>query len=61
MQWRCPICRKPTDSTLDPDFPFCSPRCRLIDLGKWADESYRVSEPSPACAPNSDDAPSNGS
>jgi endogenous inhibitor of DNA gyrase (YacG/DUF329 family) len=22
--------------------PFCSERCRMIDLGKWADESYRV-------------------
>lgn len=25
------------------DFPFCSERCRLIDLGRWFDEEYRVS------------------
>jgi hypothetical protein len=24
-----------------PDFPFCSPRCRLIDLGRWLDGAYR--------------------
>jgi uncharacterized protein len=45
MNWRCPICRKPTESTAHPDFPFCSARCRLIDLGKWAAEEYVVSEP----------------
>lgn len=27
---------------LPPDFPFCSDRCRLIDLGAWFEESYRV-------------------
>jgi len=41
---RCPTC-----STLvlqsDPDFPFCSDRCRLIDLGKWASGAYRISSP----------------
>ncbi|MCU7857439.1 MAG: DNA gyrase inhibitor YacG, partial [Candidatus Thiodiazotropha sp. (ex Lucinoma borealis)] len=25
--------------------PFCSERCRLIDLGDWLDESHRISEP----------------
>jgi endogenous inhibitor of DNA gyrase (YacG/DUF329 family) len=40
----CPICRKevPVDS---PDVPFCSDRCRLLDLGKWASGDYRVSSP----------------
>ncbi len=28
-----------------PDFPFCSERCRLIDLGRWASGSYVVSTP----------------
>ena len=55
MQLNCPICRKPTDSTLDADFPSCSPRCRLLDLGNWADGSYRVSEPAPPRAPDTDD------
>lgn len=45
MKWHCPICRKPTDSELNPDFPFCGERCRLIDLGQWADERYVISEP----------------
>jgi endogenous inhibitor of DNA gyrase (YacG/DUF329 family) len=31
----------------EPDFPFCSERCRLTDLGKWASEEYRISEPAP--------------
>ena len=43
MQWRCPICKKPTDSNVDKDFPFCSERCRLTDLGNWASEKYKVS------------------
>ena len=31
----CPICKK-TVTPGDPDFPFCSERCRIIDLGNWA-------------------------
>ena len=45
MKHRCPICRKPTDSVTDADFPFCSDRCRQADLGNWAAERYVVSEP----------------
>lgn len=40
----CPICRKPVRDTA-PTFPFCSERCRTIDLGKWASEDYRISRP----------------
>ncbi|MFY9562459.1 MAG: DNA gyrase inhibitor YacG [Terriglobales bacterium] len=40
----CPICRKPVKSA-DPDFPFCSERCRTIDLGKWASGAYVISSP----------------
>lgn len=29
----------------DTDFPFCSDRCRVIDLGKWASGAYVVSSP----------------
>lgn len=38
---RCPICKKevPFD---DPNMPFCSDRCRVIDLGNWASEAYVV-------------------
>ena len=45
MNWRCPICRKPVDSQTSPDFPFCSERCRLTDLGNWSSEKYKISEP----------------
>ena len=41
---KCPICRKPVDRS-NPEFPFCSDRCRLIDLGKWAAEEYVISTP----------------
>ena len=44
VKLRCPICKKSVKST-DPDFPFCSDRCRLIDLGKWASGAYRISSP----------------
>ena len=40
----CPICKKAVKST-DPDFPFCSERCRTIDLGKWASGGYVISSP----------------
>jgi endogenous inhibitor of DNA gyrase (YacG/DUF329 family) len=46
MKRNCPICRKPTDSEKDANFPFCSERCRLLDLGAWASEKYRISQPS---------------
>ena len=45
MKHRCPICKTPTDSTVHADFPFCSERCRLMDLGNWSAEKYVVSEP----------------
>jgi len=40
---RCPICKKTAKArTENPTFPFCSPRCRSVDLGKWLNEEYRV-------------------
>jgi endogenous inhibitor of DNA gyrase (YacG/DUF329 family) len=45
MKFHCPICRKPTDSDSNPEFPFCSERCKLLDLGAWASEKYVISEP----------------
>jgi endogenous inhibitor of DNA gyrase (YacG/DUF329 family) len=44
IKLRCPICKKAT-KTSDADFPFCSERCRLIDLGKWASDGYVISSP----------------
>lgn len=39
---KCPQCRETTVWEGNPDRPFCSERCRLIDLGQWADEEYRI-------------------
>lgn len=39
---RCPICRTLVLRTQE-DFPFCSDRCRTIDLGKWASGAYVIS------------------
>ena len=44
LKLRCPICKKEVKST-DAEFPFCSERCRTIDLGKWASGAYVVSSP----------------
>ena len=40
----CPTCRKVVLAT-DEYFPFCSDRCRLLDLGKWASGDYKISTP----------------
>jgi endogenous inhibitor of DNA gyrase (YacG/DUF329 family) len=42
MQVRCPVCRRKTTWEENPFKPFCSERCKLTDLGKWASEEYRV-------------------
>jgi uncharacterized protein len=42
----CPICRKPAQPRpANRSYPFCSDRCRLIDLGKWLGEEYRIPGP----------------
>ncbi|MBN1344680.1 MAG: DNA gyrase inhibitor YacG [Phycisphaerae bacterium] len=45
---RCPTCGKPVAKS-GPDrpksYPFCSDRCKLVDLGKWFDEEYRIPAP----------------
>jgi uncharacterized protein len=57
----CPVCKKPVEGR-DPDFPFCSERCRLIDLGKWASGAYVISSPTRDVSdsiPDSPEKPSN--
>ncbi len=44
LKLRCPICKKAVKNS-DPDFPFCSDRCRTIDLGKWASGAYVIPSP----------------
>jgi len=43
----CPICKKPVEEA-EPSrpktFPFCSERCKLIDLGRWLEGKYQISE-----------------
>lgn len=68
LSLRCPTCKKLVLRT-GPEFPFCSERCRIIDLGKWASGAYVVSSPVhdpdaagepelPICAP--DEKPTGG-
>jgi endogenous inhibitor of DNA gyrase (YacG/DUF329 family) len=44
VKLKCPTCKQPVLAS-SADFPFCSERCRLIDLGKWASGQYVVSSP----------------
>ncbi len=44
LKLRCPICKKTVKSD-GADFPFCSDRCRQIDLGKWASGAYVIPSP----------------
>ena len=51
---KCPICKKEIKRG-DPEFPFCSERCRLIDLGNWASEKYVISTPVKPDRPDEED------
>ncbi len=42
MKIRCPTCKSITTWEENPWRPFCSERCRLIDLGAWASGEYRI-------------------
>jgi hypothetical protein len=44
MHIDCPICKKTIEEAPD-DFaprPFCSTRCKMVDLGNWLNEAYRI-------------------
>ncbi len=46
--YECPTCRKVVTVTRKEELPFrpfCSERCKLVDLGRWLDGTYSVSEP----------------
>jgi endogenous inhibitor of DNA gyrase (YacG/DUF329 family) len=53
---KCAICGKPVERT-DPEYPFCSERCRLIDLGNWASEKYVIPSPAAPRFPEEDQDP----
>jgi uncharacterized protein len=49
---RCPSCRGPVKPREENEaFPFCSPRCRAVDLAKWFTGSYRVPGPAAEAPP----------
>ncbi len=49
MKVVCPVCEEAAlPKSANPAFPFCSERCRLLDLGRWLDGDYRI--PGPAAA-----------
>jgi len=39
---QCPVCNAAVSLETTPTVPFCSDRCRLIDLGRWLEEGYSV-------------------
>jgi endogenous inhibitor of DNA gyrase (YacG/DUF329 family) len=48
LKVKCPVCGKAvarSPNSPAPFFPFCSERCKLVDLGKWFDEEYRIQQP----------------
>lgn len=57
----CPKCRKAARWPDNPFRPFCSERCKLLDLGAWADEDYRIagSKVDPETVENIIDFPKN--
>jgi len=42
LRIKCPTCHRETEWENNFYRPFCSDRCKLIDLGEWADERYRI-------------------
>jgi endogenous inhibitor of DNA gyrase (YacG/DUF329 family) len=42
MKIICPVCKKSTTWEENSWRPFCSEKCKLIDLGKWVSEEYRI-------------------
>jgi len=54
----CPICGKPVTWKGNSFRPFCSERCKLIDLDNWLSERYRISAPSDARDENPSEEPS---
>ena len=50
----CPICQRRVPEN-GPEFPFCTERCRLLDLGNWASGRYVISTPAPQTPEESED------
>ncbi len=62
---KCAICGKPAlPRARNRAYPFCSERCKLLDLGKWLGEDYRIAGPragdgdeAPAAPPSDEEEP----
>lgn len=54
MKASCPICGKKVEFRGNEFRPFCSERCKLIDLGNWIEECYRVPGPELPLEPEPD-------
>lgn len=64
MKHRCPICKKVVGVSPERQseeakfFPFCSQRCKFVDLGAWLDDEYKIVSKSSDSSPDaSDDEP----
>jgi len=57
---KCPTCNKRVEWEDNPFRPFCSERCKLIDLGRWVDEEYRVPGKPVISEPRDDDEDQRG-
>lgn len=42
---KCAVCGAEADFFAPPMGPFCSSRCKMVDLGKWLGEDYKITEP----------------
>ena len=56
---RCPVCEKSFEPVESRAMPFCSERCRLIDLQHWLDEDYSLPDETER-EPRLPDSPANG-
>ncbi|MGD0785010.1 MAG: DNA gyrase inhibitor YacG [Sedimentisphaerales bacterium] len=67
MKKQCPICGKPVSEHPEPKnrtahigfFPFCSERCRLVDLNRWFKSEYMISSPFQQQKKDSENDPEN--
>ena len=51
---KCPVCKRDVEPG-GPEFPFCSERCRIVDLGNWSAGKYVISEPVTPQPPEDED------
>lgn len=57
---RCPTCEREFDPAQSGAMPFCSDRCRLIDLGRWLGEEYALPDPRSLEDEDFEEPPPNG-